>query len=322
MKQTAAGKAVNGRGQRGYSTMKTIATPSHTADKLRTEKQIADDFDLEKIADSGQCFRWERTGPDSYRIPCGRRCLNIARIAEGRYTLDCSEEDYFTLWRPYFDLDTDYSEIRSRVDPGEDPFLFRAAEAQRGLRILRQDPWEVTVSFIISQNRNIPAIRRSVALLCQAAGEALPDGSGGFFYAFPSPRAVLELGEAGLNRCALGYRAKYVRAAAVAAETGKLDLAALAAAAPEEALENLMELYGVGAKVASCIALYGLHHTDAFPVDTWIRRILQNEYPQGYPFAAYSPYNGVFQQYMFAYYRSRQAAFQSFQSQRTAKLPR
>ena len=285
--------------------MGTIETLSRTGKQTRTELQITDDFDLEKIADSGQCFRWERMGPDSYRIPSGRRCLNIARIAEGRYILDCSEQEYFSLWHPYFDLDTSYSEIRSRIDPDEDPFLYRAAEAQKGVRILRQDPWEVTVSFIISQNRNIPAIRRSVELLCQAAGEALPDGSGGVFYSFPSPLSILELGESGLNRCALGYRAKYVWAAAMEAESGKLNFPALAAAAPEEALEQLMGLYGVGLKVASCIALYGLHHTNAFPVDTWIRRILQNEYPAGYPFERYSPYNGTYQQYMFAYYRNR-----------------
>lgn len=285
--------------------MATIEAPSLTGERLHTELQITDDFDLEKIADSGQCFRWQRTGPDSYCIPYGRHCLNIARIAEERYCLDCSEEEYFSLWHPYFDLDTDYREIRSRICPDEDPFLYCAAEAQMGVRILRQDPWEVTVSFIISQNRNIPAIRRSVELLCQAAGEALPDGNGGVFYSFPFPQSILELGESGLNRCALGYRAKYVRAAALAAESGKLDLPALAAAAPEEALGKLMELYGVGLKVASCIALYGLHHTDAFPVDTWIRRILQNEYPAGYPFERYSPYNGIYQQYMFAYYRSR-----------------
>lgn len=285
--------------------MGTIETPSRTGEQSQTELQITDDFDLEKIADSGQCFRWERTGPDSYRIPYGRHCLNITRIAEERYRLDCSEEEYFSLWHPYFDLDTDYREIRSRIDPAEDPFLYDATEAQKGVRILRQDPWEVTVSFIISQNRNIPAIRRSVELLCQAAGEALPDGNGDVFYSFPFPQSILELGESGLNRCALGYRAKYVRAAALAAESGKLDLPALAAAAPEEALGKLMELYGVGLKVASCIALYGLHHTDAFPVDTWVRRILQNEYPAGYPFERYSPYNGIYQQYMFAYYRSR-----------------
>ena len=285
--------------------MGTIETPSRTSEKLHTELQITDDFDLEKIADSGQCFRWQRTGPDSYRIPYGRHCLNIARIAEERYILNCSEEEYFSVWHPYFDSDTDYSEIRSRIRPDEDPFLYCAAEAQKGLRILCQDPWEVTVSFIISQNRNIPAIRRSVELLCQVAGEALPDGSGGVFYSFPSPQAILELGESGLNRCALGYRAKYVRAAALAAKSGKLDFPALSAAAPEEALEILMELYGVGLKVASCIALYGLHHTDAFPIDTWIRRILQKEYPAGYPFERYSPYNGIYQQYMFAYYRSR-----------------
>ncbi len=266
---------------------------------------IEDDFDLGRIADSGQCFRWERLGENSFRIPLGRRCLRIRGEGGGRYALDCTEAEYQALWRPYFDLDTDYRALRRRIDPEADPFLYQAAEAQQGLRILRQDPWEVTVSFIISQNRNIPAIRRSVELLCRSAGEALTDRAGEVFWTFPTPQAVRALSREALGRCALGYRDKYVRAAAEDACSGRLDYAALAAADGRSALEALTALYGVGIKVASCISLFGLHQTDAFPVDTWIRRVLQNEYPDGYPAARYRPYNGIYQQYMFAYYRGR-----------------
>ena len=161
------------------------------------------------------------------------------------------------------------------------------------------------MSFIISQNRNIPAIRRSVELLCRAAGEECTDGRGETFYAFPEPEAVLALTEAELDACRLGYRTKYVQAAALAAAEGSLDLAALGEAGQEEALAALTALYGVGTKVACCAALFGLHKLDAFPVDLWIRRVLEVEYPGGYPKEAYSPYNGVYQQYLFAYVRSR-----------------
>ena len=264
-----------------------------------------EDFDLRRIAESGQCFRWEPTEPGGYRIPFRDRCLHIRTGPEGGLELDCSEAEYLTLWRDYFDMDTDYSAIRDRVDREQDPYLTRAARAERGIRILRQDPWETLVSFIISQNRNIPAIRRSVELLCRAAGEAREDRQGRRFHVFPAPERILDLGDAELNACRLGYRAKYVRAAAQAAVSGSLRLEALTEAPEEETMSVLTGLFGVGIKVASCVSLFGLHHLDAFPVDVWIRRILETEYPDGYPRDRYSPYNGVYQQYLFAYARNR-----------------
>ena len=261
-----------------------------------------DDFDLKRIADSGQCFRWEQSDDMTWRIPCGDRRLYITDLGDGSFRLECPEE-HENDWLAYFDMTEDYRAIRSIPDPDSDPFLARAAEAERGIRILRQDPWEVTVSFIISQNRNIPAIRRSVELLCAAAGKLCRDSRGEFFHAFPTPREILSLTDEDLIECRLGYRCRYVRAAAWAAAEGALDLAALADADPESTQAELTKICGIGVKVASCIQLFGLHQMDAFPVDTWIRKILEREYPDGYPSKRYSPYNGVFQQYMFAYYR-------------------
>ena len=274
------------------------------------ELELRDDFDLDRIAESGQCFRWERTEDGGCRIPFRQSCLHIRPAGEGRFLLDCSEAEYRAVWHSYFDLDEDYRGIRARVSEAEDPFLSRAVRAQQGIRILRQDPWEVTVSFIISQNRNIPAIHRSIDLLCRAAGRKGWDAEGRRFYAFPEPEAIRAMEPEALDACALGYRGKYVHAAAEAVCAGRLDLDALAAGPERAAMETLLRQYGIGVKVASCIALFGLHQTDAFPVDTWVRRILEREYPQGYPFRRYSPYNGVYQQYMFAYYRALSAAGQ------------
>lgn len=265
-----------------------------------------DDFDPDRIAESGQCFRWAPVESGGYRIPFRKSCLYIRTAEDGGLELDCGETEFRAVWREYFDLDTDYAALRDRVDRELDPFLFRAVRAQRGIRILRQDPWETLVSFIISQNRNIPAIRRSVELLCRAAGDAGVDRRGIPFYAFPGPERILRLDDAALDSCRLGYRAKYVRAAARAAAEGRLRLGSLAEAPEEETLAALTSLYGVGIKVASCVSLFGLHHLDAFPVDVWIRRVLEAEYPNGYPRERYSPYNGVYQQYMFACYRGRE----------------
>lgn len=265
---------------------------------------VGGDFDLDRIADSGQCFRWERMQDGSYRVPHRDKCLYVRQISEHTFDFDCDESEFDELWKDYFDLAEDYAAIRSRIDPEADSFLWRAMEQEKGIRILRQDPWEALVTFIISQNKNIPAIRRSVKLLCEACGTKLTDERGVDYYAFPDPESVVSLGEDQLKACRLGYRCRYIHAAAEAVASNELDLDALRPADEEHTIAALCRVLGVGVKVASCVSLFGLHHINAFPQDVWVKRILQNEYPQGYPFEKYAPYNGVYQQYMFAYYRS------------------
>ena len=269
------------------------------------EMQIQDDFDLDKISRSGQCFRWRKTEEHAWRIVHQGQCLTIRELGGDRFWFSCPEEAYHAHWRPYFDLGQDYRGIRARVQAAEDPFLHAACTYGKGIRILRQDPWETLVSFIISQNKNIPAIKNCIELLCAAAGEPMTDSTGEPYTAFPSPEAVLRMSEAQLRACRLGYRWGYVRAAALAVVEGALDLSALMPAGEEETLARLTSVPGVGVKVASCVSLFGLHHMDAFPVDVWMKRILSNEYPAGYPMERYRPYNGVYQQYMFFYYRDR-----------------
>ena len=272
--------------------------------------QVSDDFDLDKIAESGQCFRWTKTDRNTYRIIAGRSCLYITALGENRYDLSCTEDEYNRFWLDYFDFRENYHLIRDRIDQKQDPFLWRAAECQKGIRILRQDPWEMLITSIITQNRNIPAIRRSVELLSRRCGEKKTDPRGADYYTFPEPEAILALAEDELLACKLGYRWKYVHAAAAAVVRGETDLDSLAEAEESRTISELTRLFGVGVKVANCVSLFGLHHLDAFPVDVWMKRILEQEYPDGYPFEAYSPYNGIYQQYMFAFYRQRDEQIQ------------
>ena len=282
------------------------------ADKLGITIHIEDGLDLEKMAVSGQCFRWIRIGPLHYAIPHREHLLEIRQIrehhtGEHQFHLSCSEGEFQKTWRDYFDLDTDYNEIRSRVSAEEDEFLHRACQYGKGIRLLRQDPWEVLISFIISQNRNIPAIKRSIEILCERAGTPIGTVNGEMVYSFPAPLAIAGMSAEDLADCRLGYRDKYVAEAARAVACGQIDLQGLAKAGVCECEECLTSIYGVGKKVASCIMLYGLHQTDAFPVDVWVKRILENEYPDGYPFQRHTPCNGIYQQYMFDYYRRLQA---------------
>ena len=272
------------------------------------EIHITDDFNLDRIADSGQCFRWRKDDSGAYRIIHKGHCLKIRSLGKAMFRLSCSEDEYREIWHDYFDFGENYRSVRERVSREEDPFLADACEYGKGIRILRQDPWEMLVSFIISQNKNIPAIKKSIELLCETAGkrcenteqEREDDGQ----LVFPSPEQILSLSDEALAACRLGYRCRYVKAAASDVAEGKLDLDSLRDAPEEETIKGLMSVCGVGVKVANCISLFGLHHIDAFPIDVWIRRILDNEYPSGYPKERYSPYNGIYQQYMFYYYRN------------------
>lgn len=248
-------------------------------------------LNLEKIEQSGQCFRWERLGPHRYRIPAFGKVLDIAQPAPDTLQAHCAPEEWERLWAPYFDMDTDYEAIVRSIDP-EDEYLNAAVQAARGIRILRQEPWETLASFLISQNNNIPRIKAIIQRLCQAFG------------AFPKPQDIALCDLDRLLGFGLGYRAKYLREAAVRyVRDGRDKLRIQGDYAQERAYYQ--GYYGVGEKVADCICLFGLGHKEAFPIDTWIKRIIREQYAGRFPLERYRPHAGVLQQYMFYYERSR-----------------
>jgi N-glycosylase/DNA lyase len=277
-----------------------------------------DGIDLKKIYDSGQCFRWFPFD-DGYIILAMGHALFVRQDGENTISLDCTGEEYENIWTGYFDRNTDYSAIRRSVR-ADDEFLVRAAANGDGLRILRQDPWEMIITFIISQRKNIPAIRSCVEKLCKAAGDEIPTENlspslrkkDKKFYDFPSPDQILSIScrklsgsdkvcifkEKGLESCSLGYRMPYLPAAAEYVKE-KNSISALSDMPDEKLLESLMEIKGVGIKVANCAALFGFHRMNAFPVDVWMKRALER-YPAEFDFEKmYRPYAGVIQQYMF-----------------------
>ena len=274
---------------------------------------IKDDFDLKKIADSGQCFRFNEcigasqgeSGYGTFSVAAGDRHLVIRDMGEDRYELDCSTDEFETFWKNYFDLDLSYSGIRGRIDPKEDPYLFGASEFGKGIRILRQDPWEMLISFIISQRKNIPAIKASIEKLCALAGkEIYEDELTGKIYSFPTAQDLAGLTMDQLASCSLGYRDKYVHQAALDVASGAVNLKAYEDLDDDALMENLLKLFGVGVKVANCEILFGYHRLNAFPRDVWINRVLEEHYADGFDFEAYEPYNGIMQQYLFFYGRA------------------
>ncbi|MBR3355940.1 MAG: hypothetical protein IKG47_11430, partial [Oscillospiraceae bacterium] len=176
-------------------------------------------LDLTAIADSGQCFRWKRTEA-GYRVIAFGRVLHMCEDkSNNEITLDCSEAEFNEVWKEYLDLDTDYSYIIRQI-PESDLYLKAAAECGSGIRILRQDPWETLITFIISQRKNIPAIKQAVEKICVAAGKYIGENGEDDLYAFPSPEELASLSLDDLTKCSLGYRAKYIQATADAFANG------------------------------------------------------------------------------------------------------
>lgn len=301
-------------------------------------------FDLKQIADSGQCFRMVTDSSSYITVSRGKR-LHVSQEGE-EVTFDCPEED-LPYWLNYFDCATDYAAVIAAVDP-KDAYLTAAAQAGRGIRILRQDPWEMIITFVISQQKTIPNIRQLVEALCRRWGTPLVVDPAGqtcagqacagqtcagqacagqtsaenppCAFAFPTPEQLSGASLEELLELKLGYRAKYIHRLAQDAAGGALDLERLITMEYGEAMEYLTGFYGIGKKVANCVCLFGLHHIEAFPVDTWIEKILMREYysakkyrrtPQNRLFDAiledhfgkYGGYAGVLQQYIFYYER-------------------
>ena len=255
-------------------------------DHLLYTLSLPEGFSLRDTLLCGQCFRWnEEDG-----VFTGWAGNRKASLYQRQNTLFLTDPDT-TFWKNYLDLDEDYAGWNAGLR--KDPTLFEAVKAAGGIRILRQDPWETLVSFIISANNNIPRIKGIIERLCAAFGENS---------AFPSPNRLAALSEEDLAPIRAGFRAKYILDAAKKVASGSLDLNA-AKLLPDQALRDaLRSVSGVGPKVAECVLLYGFHRLEAFPIDTWIKKVLAFYYPAEFPETLHP--KGVAQQYLFHYIRT------------------
>ncbi len=264
-------------------------------------------FNIAQIAESGQCFRMNKLERDHYCLIAFGRYLELLQREEEIVEFLCSEEDYEELWREYFDLDYDYPRLVNALRTGGDLFLRAAAEYGKGIRILKQDFFEAMISFIISQNKNIPAIKSCIEALCRRYGSPIPthQGEGTIFYAFPSPQQLAQASREELRELKVGYRDEYILKAAQAVADGRLNVNQLHTMCYEEAFQALKQVPGIGDKVANCICLYGLHQIQVFPIDVWIKRILTEEYQNKFDPKVYEGEAGIIQQYMFYYKRNQ-----------------
>ncbi|MBQ7604149.1 MAG: DNA-3-methyladenine glycosylase 2 family protein [Clostridia bacterium] len=250
-------------------------------------------YDVNKVFDCGQCFRFERVAENVFEgvalgAPLRVRQTDNTIIAEGFSSRGTAVS--------YLGLDFDYGPVKKELVSRfpDCPAMEEAIRISDGVAILRQEPWEALISFIISQNNNIPRIKGLINRLCERCGEPVGEG----LYAFPTPRRLAGISEAELSEMKFGYRAGYIARVSRDVSEGSVDLEKAKALPTGELVKFLTGLHGVGPKVASCIALFGYFRLDAFPVDVWIKRALAEFFP-GHCISDFGEYGGIAQQYLF-----------------------
>lgn len=266
-------------------------------------------FDLFKTIDCGQCFRWSHTGERFIGV-VNKSILVIVEEAS-QYTVDVygsplSKSDL----QHYFDLDTDYEPIYN-VLMARDETLKKAVESGWGLRMMHQAPFETLISFILSSNNNIPKIKMTIEALAERFGEPLGTLEGQAFYAFPEVHPLAEASLEALNVKAIGYRAKSVSFTAKKIVEESLDLSVPFALTADAGRTWLKQFYGVGDKVADCILLFAYEKEEAFPIDTWVKKMLMTLYGveknhMDFIKHYFIAYPGVAQQLLFYYIRNIQ----------------
>lgn len=265
--------------------------------------EIQDDFDLDKIANCGQCFRAKELEGGMYRFITGEDVLYIQKQEKNQYAVSCSRESWQEVWARYFDMERNYRKLREEA-AGRNCFVEKAIQCGQGLRVLKQEPWEMLITFIISQRKTIPAIAKSVELLAQKFGHPIQTGRE-VVWSFPSSKELLGASMEDLAACSLGYRAGYVKDAAEKAAYGELDMEAISGMDDEAMFREIMKVKGVGKKVANCVCLFGYGRLSRVPVDVWIARAIEDGCQGENPFPQYGEYAGIIQQYIFYYGKYR-----------------
>ena len=289
--------------------------------------------DLRDTLECGQTFRYQLLTDEEnyveYMTVAYGKIINVAQVRRGELIFfDPWTEEYEAIVRKYFRFDTDFEEIRRDVVSKTDSdWLKNAAESAAGIVILSQEPWETLFSFIVSQNNNIPRIKKIIRRICAEYGENLAVKEGrtacpinakdcypgceacrgcAACYSFPTPLDITENPD-GLLPSHPGFRYKYLVDAAEKVGCGKVNLAEIESKASYDyTVERLKEILGVGDKVASCAALFGFGNLEAFPIDVWMKRAIDEYFDGKLDHKALGKYAGVAQQYIFHYIRNLQ----------------
>lgn len=253
-------------------------------------------LDLDLTLDCGQAFRWEKQPDGSWSGVAKGVFLNISKKNDTFILKNTTKEDFENIWLDYFDFNKDYVAICDTLK--KDKLLAPTVDEYYGIRILNQDSWEVLCSFVISQQNNIKRIKGIISRLCTAYGEKVGSGC----YSFPSAEKLSTLTVRDFETLGTGYRAKYLEKLSKDVAAGKMDFEKIKTLPLDKARKELLNLYGVGVKVANCVLLFGFGFYDAFPVDVWMKRVMEY-YPDGLP-ECFDGIGGIAQQYLFHWARN------------------
>ncbi|AFV23366.1 8-oxoguanine DNA glycosylase-like protein [Methanolobus psychrophilus R15] len=233
-------------------------------------KLFCEDFNLDYTLDCGQAFRWNKI--DSWWVGVvNGSIVRLQQDPESKEVLvDSSLSEAYM--QNYFRFDDDLDDILRQVN--KDRFMDEAIRKYRGLRLIRQDPWECLISYMLATAWSIPNIKRGISLLSSTYGEELEDG----LYSFPEPEALAGLCDGELRDCKLGFRSNRIVKAARHVMDGNLVLDELFTIGYKEAKQRLMFLEGIGEKVADCILLFAFDKMEAFPVDTHVEKVVRHYY--------------------------------------------
>ena len=272
-----------------------------------------EDFEPEHIFECGQAFRWKREEDGSYTAVHRGKVVNVRRDGKNVILFNTNIEDFKNIWYDYFDLGRDYSRIKEELS--KDPILKEAIQFGKGIRILNQDPYETTISFIISANNQIPRIKRSIKLISESYGQYICTYKDEKYYSFPTADILSKIDVNELERNhKVGFRAKYIVESSKMIADKEVDLDAIYSLPTEKAQEELVKLPGVGPKVSSCILLFAFKKGDAFPVDVWVKRIMEYFYFKKdtrlkdistFAKEQFGPLAGFAQQYLYYYAREQ-----------------
>lgn len=291
-------------------------------EKIKREINIKEDerglilrdrsFDPTHIFECGQCFNFNIEDDGSYTAVFMGKIINVLKLDEGLSLIrNVSLDEFYDIFYDYFDLGNDYEKIKEGV--AIDPIMELATDYGKGIRILNQELFETTISFIISANNQIPRIKKAVRIISERYGAYIGDYKGRSYYSFPKAEDLMKVDPEELREYArVGFRDKRIVEASKMIYEGHLDFSKDQELSSEKLQKKLIDLPGVGPKVADCIMLFAYHRRETFPVDVWIKRVMETlfikkEVPKklvdDYARKYFGDLAGYAQQYLFYYGR-------------------
>ena len=268
------------------------------------------DFNLTHIFECGQCFRWNKEDDGSYTGIVKNKVINVIQNGSNVIFDNLNLNDYEEILKNYFDMDTDYSEIKNAINT--DDTMNTAIKFGEGIRILNQDEWEIMISFMISANNRIPMIKKVIENISASFGIYICNYRGRDYYSFPTAERLSESPLELIQECKAGFRSERIKEAATRFISEKHIIYDLKNKTYEEGLEYLKTYKGIGDKVANCILLFSMKQFSTFPVDVWVRRVMQTLYVDGdtndkeirkFAENKFGILSGYAQQYLFYYAR-------------------